>query len=606
LGKIKLLSDEIINQIAAGEIVERPASALKEIVENSIDAASKNICVFLGNGGKSKIVVEDDGEGLSRDDLLLSIKRHATSKMRSVNLFDIQSYGFRGEALPSIASVSSFAIESNGFGISVNFSEPSDVYPSSIASGTRVTVSNIFGSTPARLKFLKSDNSELSACLSVIENFALVRDDVDFEVRSGNQLMMSFKKDTLDERVSKIFGPNLFEKSVYFDENNELVSAKGYLFHPLDSKYSTMSQKIFINGRAVKDKFVSLALRNAYRDLLPSGRFAAAVVFIDIDPFYVDVNVSPTKSEVRFRDHERVQKVLTDFFRKKLNKFDKMPMFSYVSFGNNAIDTAPQPVLRSHEPIHELIADRHLHNDRVLTMKPPAREESPEPYNANIEPIALETPKGQELIEPKIVSTERNEQKQFAHNEQERFFGSPVCQIFNMYIIAEKQDAIVIIDQHAVHEKITQEKMKNDLRKDAKQYLVRPETIELTDKQREFAVSIKTNLEDVGFSIDIVQNLLFIHAIPSILPQDAASSFITNVLETENTDLSPVDMIKSSIASIACHGSIRAGRKLTLDEMNALLNEMERTDSIHQCNHNRPSFTIISKGEIGKLFKRNG
>jgi DNA mismatch repair protein MutL len=588
LGKIKLLSEEIINQIAAGEIVERPASALKEIVENSIDAGARSISVFLGNGGKSKMVIEDDGEGMSREDLSLSIRRHATSKMHAANLFDINSYGFRGEALSSIASISAFSIESNGFGISVNAMEVSEVYPSSVVNGTRVTVANIFGFTPARLKFLKSDSVELSACLSTIENFALVKEGVNFEVRAGEQLVLSFKDDTIPHRISKIFGADLSERAVYFEEVDGDISVRGYLFHPLDSKYSSSLQRVFVNGRIVRDRTVSCALKNAYRDLIPSGRFAAAIVYVETDPFHVDINVSPTKSEIRFRDAERVQRSLTSIFRRHIGAFDETPLFSRMSLGNNAIDTSAR--------LGPAASPRMSPPSATSTLTSPFK---PLPKMASHSSDGgMAQPCGDKMHQV------CGEQKQLDSLESRDFFGTPICQIFGMYIIAEKDDSIVIINQHAVHEKITQEKILKNMAKEDQQYLIRPEIIELTARQREFILSIKCVLEDVGFALEVIQNSLFISAIPAILPFDAASSFMANILETEDTDLSPIDLVRSSIANIACHRSIRAGRRLHLEEMRALLREMEGTPSIHQCNHNRPSFTVIRKDEIDKLFQR--
>jgi DNA mismatch repair protein MutL len=614
LGKIKLLSEEIINQIAAGEIVERPASALKEIVENSIDASSKNICVFLGNGGKSKMVVEDDGEGLSRDDLLLSVRRHATSKMHSSNLFDICSYGFRGEALSSIASVSTFSIESNGFGVSVNSSGISEIYPSPFSNGTRITVSNIFGSTPARLKFLKSDNAELSACLSVIENFVFVKKNVNFEVRSGNQLIMAFKEGALEDRISKVFGADLFARSIYFEEMDESISIKGYLFHPLDSKYSSSMQRIFVNDRIVRDKTVSLSLKNAYMDLVPNGKFAAAIIFIEIDPFHIDVNVSPTKSEIRFRNIGYVQKALTATFRRNLSKFDKIPLYSQINLGNNALDTRVKlsSLISSEvQRTHQLSSSAKYLDDNTCSPMITHGEHSPGssrdlsgssslsiPLDSSHRPsknLSLELSQNSSNSLSQDLALVHSEQKQFDSCEAKNFFGTPICQIFDMYIIAEKDDSIVVIDQHAVHEKITQEKILNSLTKESKQYLMRPEIIELTASQQDFIMSVKSELESVGFSIDLVQSSLFISAIPSILPMDSVSFFMANILESENAELAPVDLIKSSIANVACRSSIRAGRQLHLDEMKALLNEMERTESIHQCPHNRPSFTVKPK-----------
>ncbi|MDR2598492.1 MAG: DNA mismatch repair endonuclease MutL, partial [Holosporales bacterium] len=326
MGRIKFLSNKLVNQIAAGEIVERPCAALKEIVENSIDANAKNIKIFLKRGGKEKIVVEDDGDGLLYDDLPMCIQRHATSKLSGTNLFEVKSYGFRGEALPSIAAVSNFSIESNGYGITVNFSEISDVFPSKITQGTVVTIESLFNQLPARLKFLRSDTAELSACVSAIQNFAIINDGINFTLRSEDRNILSFQSESIESRIASVFGSEMFERSVYFTESDGTISVQGYLFHPTDSKYSQDFQRIFVNSRLVKDRTISGALRSAFRDLIPSGRFAAAILFIEIDPFYVDVNVSPTKSEIRFRDVKYAQNMVTNSIKKNLKKFDRIAL----------------------------------------------------------------------------------------------------------------------------------------------------------------------------------------------------------------------------------------------------------------------------------------
>lgn len=311
MAHIKILSDEMINQIAAGEIIERPASVIKELVENSIDAGSTEISIFLQNAGREKLVIEDNGSGIKCDELSLAVTRHATSKLTGTNLFDVTSYGFRGEALPSIASISQFCVESDRTALRIDFGGMPSIINSTVSSGTRITVQNMFDRIPARLKFLKSDSVELSHCLELIENFAITHPSIKFAVRNDIKTLLSFTETDRKNRIAEIIGNELLARSIYIEEADDIISIKGYFCHPVDSRYSQNSQRIFINNRWVKDRTISSAIKTAFKDLLPAGRFAVCVLFVSINPFYLDINVSPTKSEVRFRDSRYVQRFVT-------------------------------------------------------------------------------------------------------------------------------------------------------------------------------------------------------------------------------------------------------------------------------------------------------
>ncbi|MDR3031334.1 MAG: DNA mismatch repair endonuclease MutL [Holosporales bacterium] len=593
--KIKLLDNEIINQIAAGEIIERPGSALKEIVENSIDASAKNIDIFLKNGGKSGIIVEDDGVGLSKEDLQMCIKRHATSKLSDINLFNIKSYGFRGEAIPSIASVSAFSIESKGFGISVRFSKESEIFPSPIQR-TKVCVEDLFSSLPVRLKFLKSEQAEFLNCVNIIENFALTRANTNFSLSTDKKTILLFKNDSVEDRLSRIFGREMFKKSIYFEESDDKMRVYGYLFHPMDNRYFQTFQKIFVNNRYVKDKIVSSAVKTAYKDLIPSGRYAIAAIFIEIDPFYVDVNISPTKSEIRFRDAYYTQKFLTDAISKNLRKFDRVAIDFNASYIN-------KPKTIENENNSPIVIDEKVMN--FLGNKPVFNENNFSKTIGIINQIEeVERKEGNPFDNPQNIDAPLKEIIETKSN----FFGTAVCQIFNSYIISEKEDEIIIIDQHAVHEKITQTKILSEINSKNKQYLITSESIELTESQINFAGKIIDILQDCGFSIKIVQKSIIISAIPTVLNDHEAKSFIIDILSS-NEEFSDgvliIDIIKKKIANKACHNSIRFGRKLSIQEMNEIIIQMEKTDSIHQCNHHRPSFISISKSRLGKMFERN-
>ena len=598
-----MLSDDLINQIAAGEIVERPASALKELVENSLDANAKNIEIFLQNGGKSKMVIQDDGDGIDSTELHIAVQRHATSKLHNDNLFDIRSYGFRGEALPSIASVSCFSLESKGFGINVNFSEESDIFPSPITNGTRVSVSNLFGRTPARLKFLKSDTAELTACLNVIENIALIRPNVNFSLRTDEKQILSFSNIPLEGRVSKIFGSALLKKAIPFEEKGEHIEVSGYLFHPLDNRYSQQFQRIFVNGRIVKDKTVSLSLRNAYKELIPAGRFAVAVIFIEIDPFHLDANISPTKSEVRFRDSASVQKFLTEAFRKNMHKFDKISNeFEIIRIAEKQArendTTLEKP--KFYQGYHPKF---NVANFPKIANKSPVLSSSKADFS---EKVAMTDGSLALAIQPENVEIQQVEPLLSQDKRETSVYGEPLAQIFDSYIITEVEDGILIIDQHAVHEKITQTKIINNLTKENKQYLLKPEIIELNNSEQEVAKNILANLNECGFSAEIIQKSIMITAIPSILKIEEALQFIHDILASDDfiNDMETLDIIRKKIADKACHNSIRFGRKLSIEEMKEILKQMEETPSIHQCNHHRPSFFKISKSQLEKMMMR--
>ncbi|MDR0744804.1 MAG: DNA mismatch repair endonuclease MutL [Holosporales bacterium] len=578
MNKIRMLNDEIINQIAAGEIIERPSSALKEIIENSIDASARNIDVFLKNSGKSKIIVEDDGEGLSKEDLQMCIKRHATSKLEDVNLFNIKSYGFRGEALPSIAAVSDFSIESKGFGISVKFSEESEIYPSPV-QGTKVCVENLFSFFPVRLKFLKSDSSEFLSCLNIVENFVLARPNINFSLSTAEKTILSSRNSSIEERISKIFGKEVFKNALYFEESDNKIRVYGYLFHPLENRYSQNFQRIFVNNRYVKDKIVSAAIKNAYRDLIPLGRYAIALIFIEIDPLYVDVNISPTKSEVRFRNSSEIQQFLTNIISNNLKKFDKVAInFDIPAFLEE----------KKSEKVIDFFENKTAFN------------------KSNFNKFAMPE-LSENLANPSVIDNSNLAIAPQIFDQPIPAFGTAVCQIFNSYIIAEKDDELIIIDQHAVHEKIKQTELLKRINPNNKQYLLRPEIIDLTTKQLHPATEMLPILRDCGFSIEFINDSLIMSAIPTILNNIEAKNFVIDILSSNEllTDnISTIDIIKKKIADKACHNSIRFGRKLSIPEMNEIIKQMEETESINQCNHHRPSFIVISKPQLEKMFER--
>ena len=403
--------------------------------------------------------------------------------------------------------------------------------------------------------------------------------------------------------MSKIFGSALLKKAIPFEEKGEHIEVSGYLFHPLDNRYSQQFQRMFVNGRIVKDKTVSLSLRNAYKELIPAGRFAVAVIFIEIDPFHLDANISPTKSEVRFRDSASVQKFLTEAFRKNMHKFDKISNeFEIIRIAEKQArendTTLEKP--KFYQGYHPKF---NVANFPKIANKSPVLSSSKADFS---EKVAMTDGSLALAIQPENVEIQQVEPLLPQDKRETSVYGEPLAQIFDSYIITEVEDGILIIDQHAVHEKITQTKIINNLTKENKQYLLKPEIIELNNSEQEVAKNILVNLNECGFSAEIIQKSIMITAIPSILKIEEALQFIHDILASDDfiNDMETLDIIRKKIADKACHNSIRFGRKLSIEEMKEILKQMEETPSIHQCNHHRPSFFKISKSQLEKMMMR--
>ena len=653
---IRILSDEIINQIAAGEIIESPASVIKELVENSIDAGSTKINIFLQNAGRVKLIVEDNGSGISQDDLPLAVQRHATSKLTEANLFDIGSYGFRGEALPSIASISQFCIESNGKAIHIDFGGEPSLLASPIVTGTRVSVQNMLDRLPARLKFLKSDNVELSRCLSLIENFAITHPSIEFTVNDTSRTLLSFTEVDQKSRIEKIVGKDLLLRSMYLEEADDIISLHGYFGHPVDSRYfqssygtlySQHSQRIFVNDRWVKDRIVSSAIKTAFKDLLPAGRLVTCVLFIKINPFYLDINVSPTKSEIRFRDVNYVQKFIIQAIKKNLPQFDRIslnidnskltsslrtpvnqpimnskvryinqsvnPSYTSVKHDNSEYELSDvnssskiQPCVNSWLPKRTLpetdqLPTKQLSTEQLSTEQLPTEQLSTN--NALINQL-LTNQSQPDKSKTELLSEQRLD---INFDEQKSFWGKPIGQLLDTYIICTTDDELVIIDQHAVHEKITMEKMLKNINMKNSQHLTRPEILDLTASQMLTAQETLLQLKQCGFTIELTANSMLVSAIPSVMNHSDVRQFLYDIVADANiiNELEVKDTIRLKIANIACHNSIRSGRKLTIDEMKSVISEMDRTESIHQCNHHRPCFVKINKKQLENIFERS-
>lgn len=592
---IRILPSNLVNQIAAGEVVERPASVIKELVENAIDAGATSIDVTLVDGGKSLIIVADNGKGMTKDELALSIKRHATSKLPDNDLFNINFLGFRGEALPSISSVSRLSITSrtpnsdSGWKIEVQGDEEAILTPASHNNGTRIEVRDLFYSTPARLKFLKSATSESSYCVDMLERIALANPSISFSLISDDKKKLSLKSSNGDlfdvrlKRIADIMGKDFADNSILIDASRENVRISGYVSLPTLNKANSLSQYLFVNNRPVRDKLLLGALKGAYQDVLASNRYPLCALFFDIDPHYVDVNVHPTKAEVRFYDNGLVRGLLVSAIRQGLS-----------NDGNKTAQTLDMNKFVE-ENLRSGILQENIRSN-VFQGFTPSRSYS------RSSSLSFDTP----------ASVKIEEVPELENQETIGKLGQPKAQFHNTYIISQTSDSIVIIDQHASHERIVMEKMKKKLLKGEKiatQMLLIPEIVEnLSKLEREKILQASESLEKAGLIVEEFGNSgVIVREVPSLIAGANISKLIHDLAEEMSEwdrEYALTDKLHHIVATFACHGSVRAGRSLNYEEMTKLLRDMEATELSGQCNHGRPTYVELKLTDIEKLFNR--
>ena len=611
---IRVLPSTLVNQIAAGEVIERPSSVVKELVENAIDAGASSIEVTLVDGGKSLIVVADNGKGMGPDELPLAVERHATSKLPDDDLFNIKFLGFRGEALPSIASVARMSIVSrtkdaeNAWKIEINGGEKSTVMPAAHPKGTRIEVRDLFYATPARLKFLKASPSETAQCVDMLNRIAMANPHISFYLTADNKKKISLNAcqgelfDARLTRLAEVMGREFGENSLLINAERENVRISGFVSLPTLNKANSLSQYLFVNDRPVRDKLLLGAIKGAYQDVLASNRYPMCALFFDVDPAFVDVNVHPAKAEVRFYDNALVRGLLVSSIRNALSQgaeraANTLDVETFVqdcipSFGQTVLpDTA---VLQEHsqQPVRSF-----YQSIMPIPHTAPRRQ---------VELPALERAYSVKVEEPLTLDN-------VADDESIGHLGLAKAQFHDTYIIAQSEDSIIIVDQHAAHERIVMEKLKRSLtegRQAATQILLIPEVVDLplSDKVRllEAADSLKTLglvLEEFGATAVIVRE------IPALLGDKAnVQELIHNLAEEMaewGKEYSLTEKLHLICATIACHGSVRAGRRLNVEEMNHLLREMEHTERSGQCNHGRPTYVELKLAQISKLFERS-
>ena len=580
MSRIKILSDNLINKIAAGEVLESPVSAVKELLENSIDAKAKKIDVFIRNGGKSEITVSDDGMGIEKEDLKKSVMRHATSKLNLEKLNQIKTMGFRGEALSSIVSVSDFIMRSNifnstdGYEISLSSGNLKHVKPVNQKKGTYVSVKNIFFSTPARLKFLKSENYESLLIKRLLKKFALINVNTQFNLFIDKKLVIKttlFKEKNSNNdffhRVAEILGKEFVENSVELNAECNGIYLNGLLGFPTFNYANTNNQFIFVNGRIIHDKGLNTILKIAYKDLMFHDRFPQLILHIQCPFEWVDVNVHPMKNEVRFYD----PKFLNSFIIKSIKTaLEKIGHKTSTLNSSKIIEKFSQKNYSQHN----------------LTLKEP----SSKIYKTKNENINL------------------NESSKDASDSYTLGFAK--SQFHENYIISQTETGIIIIDQHAAHERIIYEKIKEDFyNNDVKtQILLIPVVVNIDSMILKSVEKKLIDLQRYGLKIEnFGPNSLIIREIPVILincdVKKLAESIINDLLNEKDSNTLEVQ-INKICSTIACHGSIRSGRELQIDEMNELLRKMEKTKFSGQCNHGRPTYVELNLSQIEKLFGR--
>ncbi len=596
---IRRLPEHLVNRIAAGEVVERPASALKEIVENAIDAGAGRIAIRIANGGLDRIEVSDDGCGMDPADMALALERHATSKLPDDAIEQVSTLGFRGEALPSIASVARLTIDSRprdgeGWSRSVDNGVLVAEGPAALPPGTRVTVEALFGKVPARRKFLRSPKAEYAACLDIVRRLAMAHPDIAFSLEhDGRRALSVQEREAREDRVAGLTDRALADNHVIVSLEREGVRLSGVASLPTYHRGVGDHQFLFVNGRPVRDRLLVGAVRGAYADVLARDRHPVVALFLEVPPLEVDVNVHPAKTEVRFRDPALIRGMIVSGLRHALDGAGFRVVQRADPAGLNAWQAEPlSPTPIGAMPIFEAAGapyrpepmPNHMRDRRASFLTPPPQ--------ARAEPAAAPIPDGASFP-----------------------LGVARGQVARTYIVAEAEDGLVIVDQHAAHERLTLERMRRAMegpdgeqRRVQSQALLLPEVVELDEPACDRLEARSAELKDFGLEIErFGPSAMLVRAMPAMLGQGNAQGLVADLaddLATYDSALSLKERLDLVAATMACHGSVRAGRVLSVAEMNALLREMEVTPRSGQCNHGRPTWVKLGHGDIEKLFGR--
>lgn len=623
--RIKKLDDNLINRIAAGEVVERPASALKELIENSIDAGASKINIELVEGGIKSLKVIDNGGGIYKDDLSLALDRHATSKIiDEADLYTITTLGFRGEGLASIASVSDFTIasklptEMHGYSLSSAYGVYGELTPIAINNGTVVEVIGIYHNIPARKKFMKTATTEYNHCKTVFERLALAYPNVAFELKHNDKTVYTLYEQSLLERASAIFGAGYAAQ--YFEVLESMVdglSLTGYVYHPSYLTEAKTMQQFYVNGRHIRDKVVQNAIKQGFSGVLHHEHQPQYVLFMTINPDEVDVNVHPTKSEVRFQDSGRVHSFISKTIKKILSGSHLTPnAVPTNSLYESEQDFIPKPFS---QPLKEFELSNITNKNTVYRdyaenfekIRPSHSQRKAEhigatanfPFNANYAIPEIDTTSGSEpvLAETNNLMVE----EVFSYP-----LGNAIALLNGVYILAEVADGLIIVDMHAAHERIVLERFKQQIEAMdiILQPLLIPQSLTVADELFSTGVEFKDKLKQLGLELNFNENnLITVVSVPAILGQVNISRLVQDIL-TELSHYGDTDTINQRrdeiLSTMACHSAVRANHQLTIPEMNAILRDMEKTERSGYCNHGRPTWHKMTTTQLDSLFMR--
>ncbi len=599
--QIRRLPETLINRIAAGEVVERPASALKELVENAVDAGATRIAVSIMDGGLNRIEVTDDGCGMSPEEMKLALERHATSKLPDDAIEQVATLGFRGEALPSIASVARLTLESRpreaeqGWRCVTNHGQVIEEGPAALPPGTRVRLEQLFAKIPARRKFLRTPRSEYAACLDVVRRLAMARPDIGFSFEHGERKILSLQAgQEIEERVAQIIARELADNGVSIDQERGGMRLTGIAGLPTYNRGVADHQYLFVNGRPVKDRLLTGAVRGAYADMLARDRHAVLALFLSIPHEDVDVNVHPAKTEVRFRDAAALRGFIVSALRASLSTGDRRSAQAPDSGAMGRWQVEPIGRDDARDTMHSIFTGRDW-------SAPATRVQSPISQWRGEEGGVSALPHGRAELAEEI-----------SEDAAQYPLGIARGQVANTYIVAEAEDGLVIVDQHAAHERIVLERLRAAGAGDkvaASQALLMPDVVELDEPACDRLEEQIDYFAELGLVIErFGPNAMLVRALPASLKGGDPEALLTDLaddLAKHGDSLLLGEKIEHVLATMACHGSVRAGRALNVAEMNALLREMESTPRSGQCNHGRPTWVKLSMEDVEKLFGRH-
>ncbi|MCB1784254.1 MAG: DNA mismatch repair endonuclease MutL [Alphaproteobacteria bacterium] len=606
--QIRYLPETLINQIAAGEVVERPAAAIKELVENSVDAGASAIEIDIAEGGLKRIVVSDNGRGMSREDLVACLDRHATSKLPGEDLLEIEHLGFRGEALASIAAVSKLSIRTRdaecgeGWEISCDAGKKSEVIPSSHPQGTRIEVQDLFYATPARLKFQKSQRAEEMAVKDIVTRLAMAFPHVAFRLtHAGERKLHYHAMEGRKARLAAVLGREFGDNAMEIAAERDGVVLSGFAGLPTYHRGTAQYQYLFVNGRCVRDKLLHGCVRAAYADVLHRDRHPVLALFLDLPAAEVDVNVHPAKAEVRFRDPALVRGLIISALKLAIHEGGFQTSNTVTSHALGALGrstTGALPLHRGNSPVVPLHYSRNSGMSPVYSYQ--MAERAHESYQAFLPEASVPSARAEAVVlaEP-------------SQDIQDFPLGAARAQIHENYIVAQTRDGLVIVDQHAAHERLVYERFKAQMAEKgvARQGLLTPDIVEMEENEALLLLEHAPSLSRLGLEIEAFgKDALAVQAVPALLSGRVDTKrllfdLLDDLREQDRTQILE-EKLNAILSTMACHGSVRSGRVLSAAEMNALLRQMEETPLSGQCNHGRPTYVTLSLKDIEKLFGR--